>query len=221
MITLEKWRDITGYEGYFQVSSKGNVRSLDRVIIASNGMSRHIKGRKLSTTKDRNGYVNIGLNRDNKSIGKLVHRLVADAFIPNKYNLPQVNHIDHNRENNNVSNLEWCTAKENAIDRVIFNMDNYVDSHNTLGTHSCVDCGKLITYKATRCKACATKLIAKEKGPSLYKNKKPLTKEEITSSLIKTNGNFTESAKDFNMTDNSLRKWCKKYNLPTHSRDWK
>ena len=184
-------------------------------------MRKHIKGRKLSTTKDRNGYVNIGLNRDNKSIGKLVHRLVANAFIPNKYNLPQVNHIDHNRENNNVSNLEWCTAKENAIDRVIFNMDNYVDSHNTLGTHSCVDCGKLITYKATRCKACATKLIAKEKGPSLYKNKKPLTKEEITSSLIKTNGNFTESAKDFNMTDNSLRKWCKKYNLPTHSREWK
>lgn len=220
-ITLEEWRDITGYEGYYQVSSKGNVRSLDRVIKVSNGMNRHIKGRTLITTKDRNGYVNVGLNRDNKAIGKLVHRFVANAFIPNKYSLPQVNHIDHNRDNNDVSNLEWCTAKENSIDMAIFNMGSYVDSHNTLGTHRCIDCGKLITYKALRCKSCATKLIAKEKGSSLYKNKKPLTKEEINSSLTRTNGNFTESSKDFNMTDNALRKWCRKYDLPTHSREWK
>jgi len=218
---LEEWRDITGYEGYYQVSSKGNVRSLDRTVVNSTGVESNVKGRNIKYSLVGAGYCQIKLFKNGKRDNKYVHQLVASAFISNPKNYSEINHIDYNKENNCVENLEWCTHMENMIDLSNKKYDGYKDSHNKLSTHKCKDCGKEISYKATRCINCASKLIAKGKGPSLYKNKKPLTKEEINSSLIRTNGNFTEAAKDFNMTDNALRKWCKKYNLPTHSRDWR
>lgn len=218
---MEEWRDITGYEGYYQVSSKGNVRSLDRTLINSIGVESNVKGKEIYKSLVGAGYYQVSLCKDGKKLNKYVHQLVASAFIPNPKNYSEINHIDYSKENNCVENLEWCTHLENMIDLSNKKYDGYKDSHKMLSTHKCKDCGREISYKAIRCKACVAKLIAKGKGPFLYKNKKPLTKEEINSSLIKTNGNFTESAKDFNMTDNALRKWCKKYNLPTHSRDWR
>ena len=218
---MEEWRDITGYEGYYQVSSKGNVRSLDRTLINTIGVVRNVKGKEIMHSLVGAGYCQVKLFKKGKGENKYVHQLVATAFIPNTNNYSEINHKDYNKENNCVENLEWCTHMENMVDLSNKKYDGYKDSHNKFGTHKCKDCGKEISYKATRCINCAAKLIAKEKGSSLYKNKKPLTKEEINRSLIKTNGNFTESAKEFNMTDNALRKWCRKYNLPTHSRDWK
>jgi len=218
---LEEWRDITGYEGYYQVSSKGNVKSLDRTLINSIGVESNVKGKEIYKSLVGAGYYQVSLWKDGKKLNKYVHQLVASAFIPNPKNYSEINHIDYNKEDNCVENLEWCTHLENMIDLSNKKYDGYKDSHNMLSTHKCKDCGREVSYKAIRCKACAAKLIAKGKSPFLHKNKRPLTKEEINSSLTKTNGNFTESAKDFNMTDNALRKWCKKYNLPTHSRDWR
>jgi len=104
----EIWKDIPGYEGYYQVSNLGRVKSLKR----KTGNKRNNEDIILKTYL-RASYLFVRLRKDNKYKNYLVHRLVASAFIPNPDNLPQVNHIDENKINNIVNNLEWCDAKYN------------------------------------------------------------------------------------------------------------
>lgn len=110
---MELWRDIQGYEGLYQVSNYGRVRSLERVIMRSNGKSQPIGKKILRFATDKDGYLIASLRKGGIKRMKKVHRLVAEAFIPNPQNLPQVNHKDENKSNNNVDNLEWCTASYN------------------------------------------------------------------------------------------------------------
>ena len=117
---METWRDIEGYEGSYQVSDLGNVRSVDRVDASGNKR----KGRPRKLTVDRYGYHVVGLTRDSVMKYLKVHRLVAQAFIPNPDNKPDVNHINGVKTDNRVSKLEWCTPKENtrhAIEMGLYN----------------------------------------------------------------------------------------------------
>ena len=111
---IEIWKDIKDYENLYQGSNLGRARSLDRWVSSKNGSIRCCKGRilKLSTNKD--GYLYVCLWKNGKVKNFLVHRLVAEAFLPNPDNLPQVNHKDENPQNNNVDNLEWCSAQYNT-----------------------------------------------------------------------------------------------------------
>lgn len=102
---MEIWKDIKGYEGLYQVSNKGRVKSLNYRRIGKEGI---LKGRP-----DKDGYLRIGLYKNKKQKPFYIHRLVAIAFLPNPNNLPQVNHKDENKENNHVENLEWCTSEYN------------------------------------------------------------------------------------------------------------
>ena len=125
----EIWKDIKDYEGLYQVSNLSRVRSLERWEMLKNGYSRSRKGRILKTHIDKYGYERVMLYKDGKQKLKQVHRLVAEAFIPNPDNLPCVNHKDENPLNNVVSNLEWCTYKYNinygtAIERRSEKMTN-------------------------------------------------------------------------------------------------
>ena len=108
----EIWKDIKGYEGLYQVSNKGNVRSLDRMVNSPNGM-RMSKGRILKQYK-YGSYSKVSLSKASRVKTYDVHPLVAKAFIPNPNNYPQVNHKNENRYDNRVENLEWCTAKYNV-----------------------------------------------------------------------------------------------------------
>ena len=111
----ETWKPIAGFEGFYEVSSYGNVRGIDRFVMNKWGhmifhASQNMKCRVVS-----NGYAHVKLRKDGHGYEPLVHRLVAEAFIPNPLNIPQINHIDGNKANNAVSNLEWCTGSENQL----------------------------------------------------------------------------------------------------------
>lgn len=111
----EIWKDITGYEGLYQVSNLGRVRSLDRYVTHSRGVVKYIrKGCVLKQNTDKGGYKYVGLYKDGKVKYIKVHRLVAQVFLHNPDNLPEVNHIDENKSNNRVDNIEWCSHKQNC-----------------------------------------------------------------------------------------------------------
>lgn len=111
---MEIWKDIQGYEGLYQVSNLGKIKSLDRIIKANkDGGKRLAKGELKTLQKGWHGYLWVALCKNGKSKTYSVHRLVALAFIENKENMPQVNHIDGNKENNSVGNLEWCDDAKN------------------------------------------------------------------------------------------------------------
>ena len=111
----EIWKDIPDYEGLYQVSNLGKVRSLDHV--RKNGKeNNHIcvsKGKILTPGKDNNGYMIVVLSKDGKTKSYRIHKLVASSFLNNKNNLKCINHKDEDKTNNNVNNLEWCTHKYN------------------------------------------------------------------------------------------------------------
>ena len=113
----EKWKPIVGYEGLYEVSNMGSVRSLTRVVDfrdrAGKMNQRVIKGRVLKPQKQRTGYLHVGLSKDGKVTLFRVHRLVAVAFIDNPKGLYEVNHIDEDKTNNRADNLEWCDHKYN------------------------------------------------------------------------------------------------------------
>lgn len=110
---MEIWKDIKGYEGIYQISNLGNVRSLDYRILNTNGVGyRTIKGRVMKPRENNKGYLIIGFSHGKRKTCT-VHRLVAQAFIPNPNNYSDVNHIDENKHNNNVENLEWISHKDN------------------------------------------------------------------------------------------------------------
>lgn len=98
---MEIWKDIEGYEDLYEVSDEGNVRNKNT-------------GRILKPNKTHKGYLYVNLCKDGISKHKLIHRLVAQAFIPNPLNLLEVNHIDENKTNNNVENLEFCSRQYNV-----------------------------------------------------------------------------------------------------------
>lgn len=114
---MEIWKPVPDYEGYYEVSDLGRIRSVDRTIMISlNGktFARKLKGKILRQAFDgRNHYLQANLAKDGKQHMVLIHRIVASAFLENPLNLPEVNHKDENKANNCASNLEWCTHKYN------------------------------------------------------------------------------------------------------------
>jgi hypothetical protein len=104
----EQWKPIEGFEGLYEVSDLGNIKSLNY-----NHTIGNVK--LLKPVKNKGDYFQVTLYKDKIQFIKKIHRLVAQAFIPNPDNKPQVNHIDGNKQNNAVSNLEWTTSQENVI----------------------------------------------------------------------------------------------------------
>lgn len=110
---MEVWKDINGFEGLYQVSNLGRVKSLQRYRKGKRGAPTMCKETILYLHRGKNGYLQVCLSKNSKKYSPLVHRLVGEAFINNTDKLPCIDHIDGNRENNVVNNLRWCTTKDN------------------------------------------------------------------------------------------------------------
>jgi hypothetical protein len=124
----EEWRDIPHYEGLYQVSNLGQIRSIDRVVRRGIGTTKMLKGIILNPLFQRNGYMFVILSKNGKTKRMAIHRAVALAFIPNPDNKSEVNHINEDKRDNRVSNLEWITIHDNRcygtrIERGIANRD--------------------------------------------------------------------------------------------------
>ena len=109
------WKDIKDYEDVYMISDSGEIWSKDRLCTDSIGRKRFRQGKKLNPDIAPNGYYRVTLTRNSKRKQKYLHRLLAEHFIPNPNNLPQVNHKDGNKLNCALENLEWVTVKENVI----------------------------------------------------------------------------------------------------------
>lgn len=105
----EIWKDVEGYEGHYQVSNIGNVRSVTKKVNTKGGVKATKNGKMLKQSKSAKGYLSVNLSKNGKSKSCEVQRLVAIAFVSNSNNYPCVNHIDENKANNVFTNLEWCT----------------------------------------------------------------------------------------------------------------
>lgn len=113
----ELWKDIKGYENLYRISNFGRIISLDRILRKKdrwgNVINYKLKGKEIKSSLNNKGYSIIRLYKNKKSKTFLLHRLVAEAFIPNPKGLLEINHKDENKDNNCVDNLEWCTRKQN------------------------------------------------------------------------------------------------------------
>lgn len=108
----EKWLPVIGYEGCYEVSNLGRVKSVRRTV-RSFPRNRTVPSRILRQSSLRGGYLSVGLWKNHLFKRVTVHRIVAQAFIPNPKKLPQVNHVDGNKLHNRVDNLEWCSREQN------------------------------------------------------------------------------------------------------------
>ena len=114
----EVWKPVIGYYGLYEVSNYGRVRSVDNIIIRKNGIKMTKKSKILKPCVSNVGYYMVGLTKNNKSKTVTVHRLVAEAFIPNPLNLPCVDHINTIRTDNRVENLRWVSYSTNNLNPI-------------------------------------------------------------------------------------------------------
>lgn len=187
----EIWKDVKGYEGYYQVSNLGRIKSISRK--SSNNMVTKEKIKKTWVTNIGYEYVNLCKDGGNKSYG--VHILVLSAFVDKPNDKYEVDHIDRNKLNNNLENLRWVTHKENMRSWIPFAEKHY-----------CKKCKKELT---TRTK---TGLCVRCLGEENRKVKRP-SKEELLQDIYNIH-NFVEIGRKYGVSDNAVRKWCLSYNIP-------
>lgn len=188
----EVWKDISGYEGLYQVSNLGRVKSLKQW----NGHKTIDKEHILKCYfKENKGYVSkiVSLSKNGERKEYRVHRLVAEAFIENKDNKPFINHIDGNSTNNIVTNLEWCTPKENVVHYYQYLRKVDYDERKVVETYKNGMTPKDILDKYGVSNAVLYRLLkkygVKPHGTGYYKNKYSINLEELLKDMkeIKSN----------------------------------
>lgn len=172
-----KWLPVKNYEELYEVSETGLVRSVDRWVITKNQRKRLHKGKEISQLPNKSvQYMQVSLWKNNYRKNHYIHRLVAEVFIPNPFNLLEVNHIDGNRQNNHVSNLEWVSRSGNSAHAIKTGLRIYTNRltedefleclHSVINGESYVELSKRIPYNvpfiSTKLRALAKKYSLEE-----------------------------------------------------------
>lgn len=170
----EIWKDIIGYEGMYQVSNSGKVKSVDRMI-----NNHFYKSQIIKPYDNGRGYYKIKLCKNGKIKHFYLHRLVAQAFLEDYSPLLEINHINHNKKDNNINNLELVSHLDNMRKAEefyggIFNQYGFAKKLENKERY-CISCGKKIYHKSTRCKECWHK---KDRLDKIKKHNTP-NKEEL------------------------------------------
>lgn len=126
---MEIWKDIKHYEGLYQISNYGNVKSIKRKVKNKNGF-RIVKEKLLKPILNNKGYYVYGLRKNGKLKMLLLHRLIGEHFLNNKNNYPCINHKDGNKLNNSIDNLEWCTYEHNIKEAFKLGLNTYTYKKN-------------------------------------------------------------------------------------------
>lgn len=185
-----EWRDIKGYEGLYQVSNAGDIKSLRKLKYNGSGMFFQ-KEMILSQTNTSTGYKKVELTKEGKRKSHRVHRLVAEAFIPNIENKPYINHIDGNPINNKIENLEWVTQKENvnhAIDIGLKKLKfefNYKELHSLYIEQKCTlkDIAKYYNTNETTIRRYLKKFKIKTRSYSESNTRYNINRDDIIEQL--------------------------------------
>ena len=201
------WKDIIGFEGYYQINEHGEVRSVDRYM-DNNGTQILKKGQLIKPYIDTNGYYQVNFSVNGKKTKGSVHRLVAIHFLENPNKLNEVNHIDHDKLNCHVSNLEWVTRKENQEKMVLF--------YGKRETRKCIACDSTFTAQKSEPKLYCSVECVRMNRQHLRKVERP-SKDDLLE-LLKSNS-FVKVGLMFGVSDNAIRKWCKDYGLPFKKKD--
>lgn len=130
----EIWKEIGGYEGYYEVSNLGRVRSMDRVITRRDGSVQKKSGKVICSVSDKDGYPMVNLYKDGKSRRHSIHSLVALAFVDGWFEGAEVNHIDFDRSNSCATNLEWVSHHDNILYSI--NAGHHVCTTNLFGENN-------------------------------------------------------------------------------------
>lgn len=197
----EIWKDIPEYEGLYQVSNLGRVRSLDRFISQSAGLGKSsykkkIKGKLMSPAPNGSGYLQVNLCRNNNRKKCFVHRVVYECFIGPIPEHKEVNHINHSKIDNRVKNLELSTRQQNMRKMFIF--------YNKLKAEkvSCTICGKVKSNNGAKdCVECGNIKRRKVKQRPSY--------EELIRDTEELG--FCGTGRKYGVSDSAIRKWIKKY----------
>lgn len=202
---MNYFKDIPRYKGRYAINNSGTIRRNKRVIKQNsskgNLYTRVIKEKYLKPIINPSGYLTIKLTtEEGVSKTEFIHKLVAETFLENKHNKKEVNHIDHNKLNNHVSNLEYVTRQEN--------MKKYYEfSGIERKKFYCKKCHKEISRHSLHCIKC-NKRVRKNLYEKLGKNKEDLIKE------ISKVQNFEKLGRKYKVTGNAVKKWCKKFGIP-------
>ena len=172
MDIIEEWKPVSGYEGLYEVSNLGRVKTLAH----GKGSNNHYK----TGTLTKKGYLLVQFWKGNQRKGLYIHRIVANAFLPNPQNLPQVNHKDGDKTNNKVDNLEWCTNSENQIHAV----DTRLRKDSKMVR--CIETGE----EFTSILQCAKHLHVSATSVSAFLNKKKIYKPNGKGYILKRVGDY-------------------------------
>jgi len=217
----EIWKDIKEYKGIYQISNLGKVRSLDRYNYSNTNnqyieyqSKRLLKGTILKPYDNGNGYKQVSLLKNQKRKVYYIHRLVAEYFLSNPNNLPEINHIDGNKQNNCVDNLEWCTRVENLNHAIKTGLKKTSDKQKEVARKNILSMSPEIKKYALEkareeLKKRPRNLVMKQINKLAIINSKSVLQYDLNNHLIKTYSSLNNASKETGIKSQNISMCCR------------